>query len=113
MLCYSCSDNNTAKNNLIVEKMQKNIDSCADLYLKAINEVREGQSRDIVKAKYSNAIVSLHANFTSTFDSLTSEYLNKKLSQTEYDRIVHSIILDSVDKRSQELSRLGIEIEFK
>lgn len=112
MLFCSCSGNKVEIES-IVETMQKNADSCANLYQEAINEVKAGRSVDIVKAKYSKPIILLHASLTSIFDSLTLEYTNKKLSQAEYDKIIHSLILDTVDMRSQQLSQLGVDIELK
>lgn len=112
VLFCSCSGNRV-KIESIVETMQKNADSCADLYQEAIKEVKAGRPVDIVKAKYSRPIILLHASITSIFDSLTSEYINKKLSQAEYDKIINSLILDTVDRRSQQLSQLGVDIELE
>ncbi len=39
--------------------------------------------------------------------------MNRKLTQVEYDNIRNSIVLDSVRKKSEELSQLGISIELQ
>lgn len=96
-----------------VISMQSYIDSCADLYLKAINDVKQGVDKETVKFNYANRIVFLHSIFSRSFDSITSAYTNKKLTQVEYDHIIQSLVLDSVGRRSEELSKLGVSIELK
>jgi hypothetical protein len=88
------------------------VDSCTSLYHEAINEIKQGVDKDSIKKRYSEKIIFVHFLFKKTFDSITSAYTNKKLSQEEYDSFRKSIILDSVQKSSEELSKLGVDIKL-
>lgn len=94
-------------------RMQSYIDSCSSLYLEAINEMESSNDARKIQEKYANKIKSLHSIITMSFDSVTTKYMDKEISQKEYDDFMHSLKMDSVEKRSDELSKLGINIELK
>jgi len=79
----------------------------------AINDLKAGLTKEEVKSKYTGKIIFFHSQFSRSFDSITHEYMSKKLNQVEYDNIMESVNLDSVSNRSKELSRLGVDIELK
>lgn len=93
-------------------ELQCYIDSSAKLYLEAINEVQKSGSLDSVRSKYAKDISYWHSLLSKSFDSLTEAYMNKVLTQEEYDNFRESLFLDSVEQRSERLKALGIQIDL-
>ncbi|RYE54680.1 MAG: hypothetical protein EOP48_11780 [Sphingobacteriales bacterium] len=93
--------------------IQSYIDSCSKLYSMAIEEVKQGHSKKEVKYKYASSIISLHSKFRKSFDSITLAYTNKTITQVRYENVMKSLVLDSVGSKSEELSRLGVDIDLK
>lgn len=106
-------ESNTNEQKYDTTNIQVYVDSCTKLYQMAIDEIKDGMDKDSVSKRYSDRIVTTHLRFKEAFDSITSDYINKKLTQEGYDSIRKSIVLDSVRQKSNELSRLGINIKLK
>lgn len=110
----SCNDKKENKENSVkTASMQSYIDSCSTLYLEAINELKNGSDKKGVQAKYADHIRALHFKLGKSFDSITLAYTSHKITQSEYDKIRQSLFFDSVKRRSEELSQLGVTIELK
>lgn len=117
LICFSCS-NNELKSGITDKQtsfkhLQLYVDSGAYYYLKAIEAIEEGEDIKTVENRYVKKITFFHKKFSVTFDSFTNEYMNKKLNQKEYDEIRNSIFLDSVMRRSERLSQLGLSINLE
>jgi len=83
----------------LTEQMQFYIDSGSYYYLKAIEGIESGGDKMLIERQYAGQIVFFHKRLSVTFDSITSEYMNKRLSQKQYDEIRNSLVFDSVIKR--------------
>ncbi|WP_157977325.1 hypothetical protein [Taibaiella helva] len=114
---YSCSGSNlknrhVGNTQIDAGNLQSYVDSSAKLYLEAINEVQVGKNLDSVRLKYATDIHRWHSLLSNSFDSLTVAYMNKVISQEDYDNFRKTLFLDSVEQRSKRLSKLGVQIDL-
>lgn len=117
IIASSCSDEKS-KSTVEYQKpsfeyLQSYVDSSSSYYLKAIEEIGRGEDVKLVESRYSDKIIYYHQKFSNTFDSITNEYMSKKITQHQYDEIRNSIFLDSVSRRSDRLSQLGLSINLE
>lgn len=116
MIVASCSDekseSTTNYQKPSFDYLQSYVDSSSYYYLKAIEEIRRGEDIKLIERQYADKIIYFHKKFSNTFDSITNEYMSKKITQHQYDEIRDAIILDSVIKRSERLSQLGLNINL-
>jgi hypothetical protein len=107
------SESNSQKISRPFNQLQIYIDSSSYYYLRAIEKIENGGDIELVENQYSAKIAYYHQKFRSSFDSITSEYMGKRISQNQYDEIRNSISLDSVIQRSERLKQLGLNVNLE
>lgn len=118
LIIHSSCSNEESKSTVSYQKLsfdylQSYVDSGSYYYLKAIEEIEKGeQDIRLVEGRYSGKIAYYHQKLSNTFDSVTNEYMSKRITQHQYDEIRNAIILDSVIVRSERLSELGLNIDL-
>jgi hypothetical protein len=121
IIFFSCSQNEkytkdppiSEQTSKMLVDIQLKIDSAESLYDQAIKEIEHGISPQIVKEHYELKAARLHQYAKVNLDNITKEYMQKKATKDEYEKILKKIDLTKMIQKTSLLHEKGIDFNLK
>ena len=107
----SCTNNNVRGSKSAIMRINDMIDSVSHYYGMAKLELQNHKPIYIIVQTYRPKIISLHDAVSNIIDSVTNEYMQRKVSQSEYDVFIKSLNTEPIQKTTDSLKSLGVNFD--